>query len=95
MSPNITRTINIDVANKVKNCMENQWSTLVTPGRKVKVKFKDELVLGTIENSIFISKLSYNCAYYYVTVKVCVKLSGTTTMEPVSTECQLRDLLLL
>ena len=38
--------------------MQIQWSNLVKPGQKVKVK--DELVAAVVESSHFISKLSFD-----------------------------------
>ena len=42
----------VDTANAVKKCMEQQWSTLVKPGRVVKVKVKDELVPAVVKTHI-------------------------------------------
>ncbi len=38
--------------------MEDQWSPLVKPGQKVKVKIKDDLMSVVVEQVFFISKLS-------------------------------------
>ena len=56
--------------------MEQQWSTLVKPGRAVKVKVKEELVSAVVENVYFISKLSFDCLYFYNTAKADVRLTG-------------------
>lgn len=81
----------VDTANAVKKCMEQQWSTLVKPGSVVKVKVKDELVPAVVENSYFISKLSFDCLYFFATAKADVRLTGSNS----SREYQLRDLVLL
>ena len=44
------RCEDVDTANAVKKCMEQQWSILVKPGRAVKVKVKEELVPAVVEN---------------------------------------------
>ena len=41
-----------DVADTVKGLMQQQWTSLVTPGQKVKVKIKDKLVSAVIENCL-------------------------------------------
>ena len=69
--------------------MEQQWSTLVKPGRAVKVKVKEELVSAVIENVYFISKLSFDCLYFYATAKADVRMTGSNS----SREYQLRDLI--
>ena len=61
--------------------------TLVKPGRAVKVKVKEELVSAVVEN--FISKLSFDCLYFYPTAKADVRLTGSNS----SREYQLRDLI--
>ena len=39
------------LTNAVKKCMEQQWSTVVKPGRaKVKVKVKEELASAVVVN---------------------------------------------
>ncbi len=70
--------------------MEDQWSPLVKPGQKVKVKIKDELMSVVVEQVFFIS-LSFDCRYFYATAKVNVSLPGSN----LHTECQFRDLILL
>ena len=79
-----------DTANRVRDCMQIQWSNLVKPGQKVKVKLKDELVAAVVENSHFISKLSFDCLYFYATTKVDIKLPGSSSVR----EFQFRDLIL-
>ena len=83
------RCEDVDTANAVKKCMEQQWSTLVKPGRAVKVKVKEELVSAVIENVYFISKLSFDCLYFYATAKADVRMTGSNS----SREYQLRDLI--
>ncbi len=55
------RCDNIDTANSAKNCMQQQWSDLVSPGCKVKVKLKGEIVVAIVEKPYFISKLYFDC----------------------------------
>ncbi len=81
----------VDTVNIVKKCMEDQWSPLVKPGQKVKVKIKDELTSVVVEQVFFISKLSFDCRYFYATAQVNVSLPGSS----LHTECQFRDLILL
>ena len=54
--------------------MKNQWCDLVYPGRKVKVRVKDELVDGEVETCHYIAKLSFDCLYFYATAKVDVRI---------------------
>ena len=42
--------------------------------QKMKVKVKDELFMAAIEECHFVSKLSYDCLYYYATAKADVKV---------------------
>ena len=63
--------------------------TLVQPGRKVKVKIKEVVVSAGVEKSHFISKLSFDCRYFYATVKADIRLSGYSSPR----EYQLRDLI--
>ena len=77
-----------DTANKVMESMQHQWSELAKPGRKVKVKMKDELSDGIIDKSYFISKLSFDSRYFYATAKAEVKLADTSSIR----ELQLREL---
>ena len=58
-----------DTANRVRDCMQIQWSNLVKPGQKVKVKVKDELVATVVESSHFISKLSFDCLYFMLLLR--------------------------
>ncbi len=64
----------VDTANIVKKCMEDQWSTLAKPGQ-IKVKVK-ELTSAVLEQAFFISKLSFDCRYFYAMAKANVRLSG-------------------
>ena len=72
---NFVRCEDVHSANTVK-CMEQQWSSLVQPGRKVKVKVKEEVVSAVVEKLHFISKLSFDCRYFYATAKADIILSG-------------------
>ena len=64
---------------------------LVRPGCKVKVKFKDEIVTAVIVKVHFISKLSYDCHYFFATAKADVNLPDVSSTR----EFQLRDLKVL
>ena len=55
-----------DTANRVRDCMQIQWSNLVKPGQKIKVKLKNEVVAAVVESSHFISKLSFDCLYTFM-----------------------------
>ena len=68
--------------------MRQQWSDLVKPGCRVKVKVKDELVDAFVERSHFIS---FDSCYFYATAKVEVKLAGTAMIR----EYQFRELMFL
>ena len=80
-----------DVADTVKGLMQQQWTSLVMPGQKVKVKIKDKLVSAVIENCHFISKLSFDSLYFYATAKVDLRLSES---DQLYRECQVRELIL-
>ena len=88
---NFVRCEDVHSANTVKKCMEQQWSTLVQPGRKVKVKVKEEVVSAVVEKLHFISKLSFDCRYFYATAKADIILSGCCSPR----EYQLREFILL
>jgi len=68
--------------------MQQQWNELVHPGCKVKVKFKDKIVIAVIVKAHFISKLYYDCHYFFATATVDVNLTDSSTRE-----FQLRDLI--
>ena len=78
-------------ADKVMESMQQQWSDLVKPGCRDKVKVKDELVDAFIERPHFISKLSFDSCYFYATAKAEVKLAGTALTR----EYQFRELTFL
>ena len=80
-----------NVADTVKGLMQQQWTSLVMPGQKVKVKIKDKLVSAVIENCHFISKLSFDSLYFYATAKVDLRLSES---DQLYRECQVRELIL-
>ena len=71
------RCDNIDTANTVKELMQQQWSELVKPGCRVKVKIMDKFVDAVVERTHFISKLSFDCCYFFATAKAEVKVSGS------------------
>ena len=63
----------INTANSLKKCMEQQLSKLLKPGRKVNVKVKEELVPAVIERFVFISassKASEATSYQYIKIYV-------------------------
>ncbi len=63
---------------------------IVFPGRKVKVKVKDEVISAEVEKCYFVSKLSFDCLYYYATAKADVRVPSLGLTK----EYQFRDLLL-
>ena len=83
------RCDNADVANAVKGLMQDQWASLVVPGQNVRVKFKDKIVSAVVERCHFISKLSFDCLYYFATAKVDLHLDDS---DQLLRECQFRDL---
>ena len=67
-----------DTALKAKECMQQQWSDIIRPRRKVKVKIKGKLTSAVVEKSHYIAKLFSNCMYFHATAKVGVTLPGST-----------------
>ena len=67
-----------ETANKIKECMACQWSNIVKPGRKVKVKFVSKLKDAVIEMSHYIAKLASKSMYFFATAKVIVKITDTS-----------------
>ena len=67
-----------------------QWSNLVMPGQKVKVKLNNELLSAEIVECHFTSKLSCDCLYFYATAKADIKVDGSNCTR----ELQFRDLIL-
>ena len=61
------------------------YYTCTPPGQKV----KDEIIPAVVEECHFISKLSYDCLYYYATAKADVRVPSLGLKE-----YQFRDLLL-
>ena len=59
------------------------------PGQKVKVKIKDQLVSAVVEKCHFISKLSFDCLYYFATAKADLRLTESGQLYR---ECQFREL---
>ena len=84
------RCDDFDTANTAKELMQQQWSELVKPGCRVKVKIMDKFVDAVVEMTHFISKLSFDCCYFFATAKAEVKVSGSDS----SRMYQFRDLLL-
>jgi len=78
----------IDTASTAKELMQQQWSELVKPGCRVKVKIMDEFVDAVVERTHFISKLSFDCCYFFTTAKAEEKVSGSDS----SRMYQFRDL---
>ena len=75
---------------KVKECMQQQWSHIIIPGLRVKVKIKGVLTNALVEKSHYIAKLSSNSMYFYAAAKVDISFPGST----VTSEFQFRDLIL-
>ena len=71
------RCDDLDTANTVKELMQQQWSELVKPGCRVKVTIMDKFVDAVVERTHFISKLSFDCCYFFATAKAEVKVSGS------------------
>lgn len=88
--PDFVRCEDSETAEELKEAMKNQWCDLVYPGRKVKVRVKDELVDGEVETCHYISKLSFDCLYFYATAKVDVRV----LYLGITKDFQFRDLLL-
>ena len=65
----------IVTANTVNELMQQQWSELVKPGCRVKVKIMDKFVDAVVERTHFISKLSFECCYFFATANAEVKVS--------------------
>ena len=63
------------------DAIQRQWASLVMPGQKVKVRMKDKLVSAVVEKCHYISKLSFDCLYYYATAKVEVRLDTDVLRE--------------
>ena len=70
------RCDDIDTAIAAKELMQQQWSELVKPGCRVKVKIMDKFV-DAVERTHFISKLFFDCCYFFATAKAEVKVSGS------------------
>ena len=84
------RCDDFDSANTAKELMQQQWSELVKPGCRVKVKIMDKFVDAVVERTHFISKLSFDCCYFFATAKAEVKVSSSDS----SRMYQFRDLLI-
>ena len=57
----IVRCEQYETVMKVKECMQQQWSHVIVPGYKVKVKIRRVLTSAVVEKSQYIAKLSSNC----------------------------------
>ena len=84
------RCEDVSTADAVKDAMKLQWSDLIFPGQKVKLKVKEEIISAEVEKCHFVSKLSFDCLYYYATAKADVRVPGFGLTK----EYQFRDLLL-
>ena len=71
------RCDDLDTANTAKELIQQQWSELVKPGSRVKVTIMDKFVDAVVERTHFISKLSFDCCYFFATAKTEVKVSGS------------------
>ncbi len=56
----LIRCENEETADAVKQAMKSQWSEFVFPGRKAKVKVKDDIISAEVEKCYFVSKLSFD-----------------------------------
>ncbi len=81
---------NMEDASAVEELMRLQWSNLVVPGMKVKVKLNNEVVSAVIVECNYTSKVSFDCLYCFATAKANVKLSDSNCIR----EIQFRDLIL-
>ena len=79
-----------ETADIVKDCMQQQWSELVSPGTKCQVKFKGIMVAAIVQDSRYISNPMRDGNTFYATTKVCVKLPDYNS---ISKEYQIRDLI--
>ena len=80
-------------AEMVKECMKSQWSPRVKPGLRVKIKANNELHSAIVEECSYVSKLSYDCYYYYTTAKANVRIIDGSAPCSIK-EIQFRDLIL-
>ena len=71
--------------------MKKQWSSIIFPGVKVKIKHNNDVVPAVVVECNYFSKLLFDCNYYYATAKATVKLSESNTIKD---EVQFRDLIL-
>ena len=55
--------------------MQQQWSEFVRP--RCRVKVMDKFADAVVERAHFISKLSFDCCYFFITAKAEVKVSGS------------------
>ena len=82
----------MEAADVVKEAMKLQWSSLIMPGKEVKVKLTGcrELSSAVVVECYYTSKLSFDCLYYYATAKADVRLHGSNRLR----EFQFWDLIL-
>ncbi len=81
---------NMEDASAIEELMRLQWSNLVAPGMKVKVKLNNEVVSAVIVECNYTSKVYFDCLYCFATAKANVKLSDSNCIR----EIQFRDLIL-
>ena len=68
----------LDTANTVKELMQQQWFELVKPRCRVKVTiWINLLMLLSRARTHFISKLSFDCCYFFATAEAEVTVSGS------------------
>ena len=64
----------------IGDCIKKQWSDIVKPGKKVKVKLKladgsgSSIYSAVVQECMFLSCLSLDCLYSYATAKSLVRL---------------------
>ena len=83
--------IKCDELSAVRDEMKKQWSSVIFPGVKVKIKHNNDVVPAVVVECNYFSRSSFDCNYYYATAKATVKLSESNTIKD---EVQFRDLIL-
>ena len=78
-----------DTAAIIRDCMQQQWSDIINPGLKVKVKVKDDHFSGVVKDVYFVAKLASNNLYFFATARAVISISDDENRE-----FQLRDLIL-
>ena len=77
------------VSDRVRDEMRQQWSSSLFP--ILKIKDCNETVSAIVLECNYISKLSADCLYYYVTAKASIKILESNSVK----EVQFRDVMLI